>query len=176
MNEKGLKWVSTFILCFVFWTLLTWSLAPREIILGVVISAIVAAVTGQYLIESSPLYLYKPVRLAILLFYYVIIFMKEVIKANISMVKIVLSPNLKNYQAGVIRIPGSDEIDSTYGLASVANCITLTPGTITAEVAKDEDGKNYYYVHWIDMETQDREKAADIIKGTMESWIGRIWK
>ena len=143
MNEKGLKWVSTFILCFVFWTLLTWSLAPREIILGVVISAIVAAVTGQYLIESSPFYLYNPVRLAILLFYYVIIFMKEVIKANISM---------------------------------VANCITLTPGTITAEVAKDEDGKNYYYVHWIDMETQDREKAADIIKGTMESWIGRIWK
>ena len=60
--------------------------------------------------------------------------------------------------------------------AMLSNCITMTPGTITVDVGEDEAGNNYYYVHWIDVAEMDREKAGDIIKGTMEKWIGRIWK
>lgn len=44
------------------------------------------------------------------------------------------------------------------------------------ETAQDEEGRNYYYVHWIDVAETDRDKAGDAIKGTMERWIGRIWK
>ena len=44
------------------------------------------------------------------------------------------------------------------------------------DVAEDKDGHNYYYVHWFDCVTKDREKAADMIKGTMEKWIAKIWK
>ncbi|MBQ8935039.1 MAG: Na+/H+ antiporter subunit E, partial [Oscillospiraceae bacterium] len=99
----------------------------------------------------------------------------EVIKANLSMAKLVLSPKL-DYKAGIIRVPGSENIKSEYGLAMVSNCITLTPGTITMDVAEDEDGKNYYYVHWIDVAETDRDKAGQAIKGRMERWIGRIWK
>ena len=42
--NKFCAWLSTFILCFLFWMLLVWSVAPRELILGVVIAAIVAVV------------------------------------------------------------------------------------------------------------------------------------
>ena len=96
--------------------------------------------------------------------------------ANLSMAAIVLSPSMKNYKSGIIRVPAGEKPSSTYGLAMVANCITLTPGTITLDVAEDEDGKNYYYIHWIDVAETDRDKAGDAIKGTMEKWIGRIWK
>mgnify|MGYP002870229369 CR=1 FL=1 len=57
----------------------------------------------------------------------------------------------------------------------VANSITLTPGTITMDIA-EQDGKTYYYIHWIDVAETDREKAGEIIKGSLEKGIGRIWQ
>ena len=156
--------------------LLTWSVAPRELILGVVIAAIVSAFTSKFFIREEAFYLYNPVRLVTLIFYLVVIFMWEVIKANISMAAIVLSPNKKNYKPGIIRVPAGDAPKSTYGMALVSNCITLTPGTITLDVAEDKNGNNYYYIHWIDVAETNRFKAGDAIKGTMEKWIGRIWK
>ena len=174
--NKFCAWLSTFILCFLFWMLLVWSVAPRELILGVVIAAVVAAFTSKFLIHDQAFYLFNPVRLAILIFYLVIVFLWEMIKANVSMVSIVLSPNMKDYKPGIIRVPAGEKPSSTYGMSLVSNCITLTPGTITLDVAEDEDGKNYYYIHWIDVAETDREKAGDAIKGTMEKWIGRIWK
>ena len=174
-SSKFLAWLSAFIFCFLFWLLLTWSVAPRELILGGVVSAIVAAFSGRFLIHHQAFYLYNPVRLIVLIFYCAIIFLWEVIKANFAMAKLVLSPRLK-YEAGILRIPASDKVQSEYGLAMVSNCITLTPGTITMDVAEDEGGKNYYYVHWIDVAETDRDKAGEAIKGRMERLIGRIWK
>lgn len=174
--SKFAVWLSTFLFCFLFWLLLTWSVALREVLWGVIVSAIVAAFAGRFLIHHRAFYLYNPVRLVLLAVYCCIIFLWEVIKANLSMAKLVLSPNLGHYKAGILRIPGSEKIKSAYGLAMVSNSITLTPGTITMDVAEDEQGKNYYYVHWIDVAETDREKAGEIIKGRMERWIGRIWQ
>ena len=93
-----------------------------------------------------------------------------------GMVGIVLTSKRNHCQSGIIRVPADKGLTSEYGLAMISNCITMTPGTITVDVAEDEEGNNYYYVHWIDVAEMDREKAGDIIKGTMEKWIGRIWK
>lgn len=174
--NKISAWLSTFILCLLFWMLLTWSVAPRELIWGAVVAAIAAAFSARFFIHESPFYLYNPVRLVILIFYCAVIFLWEVIKANVSMAAIVLSPGMKNYKPGIIRVPAGERPKSAYGLAMVSNCITLTPGTITLDVAEDEVGKNYYYIHWIHVAETDRDKAGEAIKGTMEKWIGRIWK
>ncbi len=177
MNKNRFTdWLSTFILCFLFWLLLVFSLQPREILLGLIVSAIVAWVSCRLLIHESAFYLYNPVRFVLLLFYAVCIFLVELIKANIAMARIVLSPGLDGYKPGVIRIPAAKNIRSLYGLDMVANSITLTPGTITMEVAEDAQGDNYFYVQWASVEETDREKAGDIIKGRMENWIGRIWR
>ncbi len=174
--SKFACWLSTFILCMLFWLLLTLSLDPVELILGAVVSGIVAAFAGHFFIHYRAFYLYNPVRLVVLVFYCCIIFLWEMIKANVAMARIVLSPNLRNYQSGIIRIPGSPNIKSEYGMAMVSDCITLTPGTITMDVAGDEEDNTYYYVHWIDVTETDREKAGEVIKGRMERWIGRIWQ
>ncbi len=174
--NKFCAWLSTFIFCFLFWLLLTWSVAPRELILGAMVAAVVAAFAGRFFIHSRAFYLYNPVRLILLVFYGVIIFFWEVIKANLSMAAIVLSPNFRDYKPGILRVPASGDVKSDYGQAMVGSCITLTPGTITLDVAEDDEGKTYYYVHWIDVAETDRDKAGEAIKGTMERWIGRIWK
>lgn len=174
---RGFKsFISTFILCFCFWMLLTWSIAPKELIMGAIASSIIAWFAGKFFIHTNPFYLFNPVRLVLIVIYYGFVFLWELIKSNVSMAALVLSPNLKNYQAGTIRIPGGKNVKSEYGLAAVSNCITLTPGTITMDVAEDENGDNYYYIHWINVTEMDREKAADVIKGTIEKWVGRIWK
>lgn len=174
--NKFCAWLSTFIFCFLFWMLLVWTVAPREVILGVIIAAVVSAFSCRFLIHNRAFYLYNPVRLVTLIFYCVIIFLWEIIKANVRMAGIVLSPDIKGCKPGIIRVPAGERPTSAYGLAMVSNCITLTPGTITMDVAEDEDGKNYYYIHWIDVSEPDRDKAGDAIKGTMEKWIGRIWQ
>ena len=174
--NKFCAWLSTFIFCFLFWMLLVWSVAPRELVLGVVIAAVVSLFTAKFLIHSQAFYLYNPVRLVTLIFYLVIVFMWEVIKANLSMVPMVLGKKFRTFKPGIIRVPAGEKPASAYGMALLSNCITLTPGTITLDVAEDEEGKNYYYIHWIDVAETDRDKAGDAIKGTMEKWIGRIWK
>lgn len=168
-------WLSTFVFCFLFWLLLTWSVDSLGLIMDAIFSALVAAFTAKFFIHSKAFHFFHPARFFSLIIY-VFVFFWEMVKANLSMVPIVLSGKRNRCQSGIIRVPGAKGLDSTYGLSMVSNCITLTPGTITVDVAEDEEGYNYYYVHWIDVAEMDREKAGDMIKGTMEKWIGRIWK
>ena len=163
-TNRVVSGISTFIVCFLFWMLLVWSVAPREIVLGVIVAAIMAWFAGRFFIHSSPFYLFNPVRLVTMIVYCVIIFLWEIIKANLSMAAIVLSPNLKDYKAGIIRVPGSDEIKSEYGLAMVSNCITLTPGTITLHIEGDA-----LTVHCL-----NRQDADGLEHSSMETKIAKL--
>ncbi len=162
--------LSTFILCYLLWIALTWSIDAKELIVGAVISLVVACLTARIFIHTSPFYLYNPIRLCKFIYYGLVVLMGEIIKANWAMAKRVFDPKLPT-NPGFIRIP--TESDSEYGLAFLCNAITLTPGTISVDAAECE-GQEYIYVHWIDVETTDREKAGEIIKGRLEKWIRRI--
>ncbi|MCL1905824.1 MAG: Na+/H+ antiporter subunit E [Clostridiales bacterium] len=164
--------VSTFMLCFGFWLLITWSLAPQEMIAGAVISLAAAWFCGRFFIHAKPFYLFNPTKLLALKFYCLVTFPVELFKANWDMAKRALSPNL-NINPGIVKVPS--ELQSEYALSMLANSITLTPGTITMDIAEQE-GKNYYYIHWIDVSETEREKAGDSIKGALESGIRRIWR
>ena len=78
-----------------------------------------------------------------------------------------------NVNPGIVKVPV--DLKHDYAEAMLANSITLTPGTITLDIA-EQDGQTYYYIHWIDVAEQDRVKAGEIIKGRMEKWIRRIWQ
>lgn len=168
-------WLATFVYCFLFWLLLTWSVHPLGLVMDAVFSALVAAFTAKLFIHSKAFHFFNPARLFSLIIF-VFVFFWEMVKANLAMVPIVLSGKRNKCKSGIIRVPGAKDVTSEYALAMLSNCITMTPGTITVDVGEDEAGNNYYYVHWIDVAEMDREKAGDIIKGTMEKWIGRIWK
>lgn len=165
--------VSTFILCFALWILLSWSLNAKELIVGAAVSLLVACVTAGMFIHERAFYLFNPVRLFKLLFYVVIVLPSEIVKANMDLAKRVFKRDIPS-NPGFIRIPVKKGM-SEYGLANLCNAITLTPGTISVDVAKSDD-EDYIYIHWIDVQTMDREKAGDMIKGRLEKWIGRIWQ
>lgn len=165
--------LSTFVLCMIFWLLITGTFAVQELIAGALVSLFVALFSARFLIRESSFWLWNPARFFPMLCYCVIIFPWELIKANCNMLKIVFSPKMP-INPGIVKVPAAPVSD--YGRAMLANSITLTPGTITMETDIEPDGKGYFYIHWIDVTEQDRVKAGDVIKGTMEKWVRRIWR
>ena len=136
------------------------------------VSIVVALFAARFLIHEKSFWLFNPKRFVILFIINPFVFTWELIKANWDVAKRAFHPGKPNVNPGTVKVP--TEIKSEYGLTSLANAITLTPGTITLDVA-EEDGQNYLYIHWIDVTEQDSVKAGEIIKGSLEKWIARIW-
>lgn len=176
MNKRKLRaTLLTFVPCYVFWLLLTMSLAPGELIAGVVVCGIAAWFSAGFFVqnEHDAARMLHPWRVLKLLFYFICIFSWEIVKANWAMaVTVLLNRPVKQ---AIVRVPVR-ELTDDYALATLADCITLTPGTITIDVAEEEDGSRCMYVQWLIMETEDNEAAGEIIKGRMEKWIRRAWK
>ncbi len=169
--------ISTFIVCFGFWVLLTWpfgvnGVAVQELIAGGVVSLAVALFSARFYIHENAFWLFNPVRFFNLLYYSLVTFMGELIKANWDMAKRCLG-GCKNINPGIVKVPVG--LESEYGQAMLANSITLTPGTITMDIT-EEDGQTYYYIHWIDVTAPSGKEAGDAIKGTLEKGVGRIFK
>ena len=165
-------WLATFVVCAAFWMLITLSLDPQMLIAGAAVSALVALFAGRFFIHESPFHLLNPKHLFALLGYALLVFPIELLKANLDVAKRALNPALP-INPGIVKVPV--DVKSDYGRSMLANSITLTPGTITLD-AVEEDGQAYYYIHWIDVASQDGAEAGDAIKGTLEKWVGRIWK
>ena len=51
---------STFLLCFLFWILLTWSADVQELATGAVISLAVALFSSRFFIHEKPLWFFNP--------------------------------------------------------------------------------------------------------------------
>lgn len=161
---------ATFILCMAVWIFITWSFDVRELAAGVLVSIAAALFSSRFFIHRYPFQLFNPRRVfgAIV---YAFVFVWEVIKANCSMAARVFGECRVN--PGIVRIP--TDFDTEYSLAALANSITLTPGTITMDIA-DVDGKNCMYVHWIDVTAESGEAAGEVIKGTLEKNLWRIFR
>ena len=166
--------VATFVVCFAFWILLTWSFSAQELIAGAVVSLCVALFAARFFIHKKAGWLANPAKFFSCLGFWLCIFPVELWKANVNMAKIVFG-GCKNVNPGIVKVPTA--MKSDYGVAAVSNAITLTPGTITMEVAEDpQEQRNYLYVHWINVEETDPAKAGEMIKGTLEKGLRRVWQ
>ena len=170
-KTKATAVIATFVVCFAFWLLLTWSVDVQELIAGAAVSLAAALFSARFYIHENAFWFLNPAKFFTGLFYWVCVFPGELIKANLHMAKLVLG-GCKNLKPGIVKIPVN--LQSDYGRAALANSITLTPGTITMEITEEAD-QTWYYVHWVEAES-DGEEAGEAIKGRMEKWIRRFWK
>lgn len=170
--------VSTAVVCYIFWLLVTGALAGiirgepsvEVLVAGAIVSIGVALFAARFFIHEKAFHLCNPLRL-IKLIIYIPVFFWELLKANIDVA--IRAFRKKPERSGIVKIPV--DLKSDYAQAMLANSITLTPGTITMDIV-EENGQTYYYVHWIDVAQQDSKKAGDAIKGTLEKWVRRIWE
>ena len=163
--------LATFVVCFLFWLLLDFSFKPEELIAGAVVSLAVALFSARFFIHEKAGWLFNPLRLLKLLGFWCVTFPVELWKANVDMAKRCFT-GCTNINPGIVKVPV--DLKSDYGQAALANAITLTPGTMTLDIAEQE-GQTYYYIHWIDV-TATGEEAGEAIKGKLEKGLKGVWE
>jgi Multisubunit Na+/H+ antiporter, MnhE subunit len=171
-GKKLLNFISTFIFCYIIWITFTLTFATEELIGGLAASFVASLLATKFFIHEDPLYIFNFKRLFYMITY-IPLFIKELIKANIDVAKRSFNPKLP-INPGIVKVP--TDMKSDYGLAMLCDSITLTPGTISMDVVEEDDGKNYIYIHWIDVQSKNPVEAGNMIKGSLESGVGRIFK
>jgi multicomponent Na+:H+ antiporter subunit E len=149
------------------WVLLTGTLAADEVLLGIVVSLVVVAASGQRLallsgLRLSPL---APLHLLRYLGYFCV----QLALSNLDVARRVISPALP-INPGLVEV--RTRLTSDLGRMLLANSITLTPGTITVEVEGDR-----LLIHWIDCPPgTDLESATQAIAAGFEQRISGFLK
>lgn len=142
--------------CLVFWFLLSGHVGPLDLIFGVAASAAVAWINRRD--EAlSDLLAWTPRLLA-----YLPWLLREIWVANIQVVRLVLDPRLP-IDPVVVRLP--TRYASDLARTTLANSITLTPGTVTIDV----EGETFV-VHAI-----TRAGGDDLLGGGMARRVGRVF-
>jgi len=115
----------------VYWVIMSGIYTPMIIAFGVISIVLVLLLTARMKILDSETVPYHHIPKT--LSYYVWLF-GEIVKANVQVVRAVLSPNLE-VSPTLVRIPSPQTTE--VGKTVFANSITLTPGTVSMEM---EDG------------------------------------
>lgn len=149
------------VLLLAVWAGLAYPLDTQELAVAAVVALLIivlplgsAGVFGE--IRTSPRALLFGVA-------YVFVFLAELLKANIDVAFRVLQPELP-IRPGIVRV--RTNLHTRLGRTLLANSITLTPGTITV----DTDG-DVFYVHWINVATEDIEEATNRIVAKFERYL-----
>lgn len=145
-----------FVTLMLFWVILVDTLAVDSLFIGAVIALGVAALYRNGLSFFTEFRATPAAFVAGFLFYGY--FFRELVKANLRLARIVLSPGLP-IDPGIIKV--RTRLQSRMGRLMLANSITLTPGTLSVEV-KDE----WLYVHCVTLGATDVEGAtAEVVAG-----------
>ena len=153
--------IMLFVTLFGFWILLNGSLAPDVFMVGVVVAFVIAlmfrdglAVFSEF--RATP----RAFMTAVLYFFY---FLKELVKSNLKLASLVLSPSLPLHP-GIVKV--RTKLKSRMGRMLLANSITLTPGTLTVELAGE-----WLYIHWVTVESTDIDQATASIVAGFEHYL-----
>jgi len=150
----------TFVLMFITWLVLSGNFSTLILSLGVISSLLVAWFFHDLLFPSITM---GHLRIFIKFTAYIPWLLLEIIKANFHLLYLVFHPRMKDLIDPHITNFKAD-LESDLAITTLANSITLTPGTITVTTGSD----GVYRVHAIDKPSADAlpgsmlEKVADI--------------
>jgi multicomponent Na+:H+ antiporter subunit E len=146
------KWPVVGVLLAVLWLFVRGvELAPNrilgEFLIGLAFGLLIAFAFRRFYTERTALS--RNVRAAPYAVLYVGMFFKELLTANLDVAYRVLSPSMP-IEPGVVVVPLRVQTDAA--ITTIANSITLTPGTLTMDY---DDDTNTLYVHGITGRNRD---------------------
>lgn len=150
--------ISAFIVLFVFWLLLSGYFEALLLSLGA--GSAIAVVWLAHRMEVID-HEGHPIHLGWRALTYWPWLLKEIVKSALEVSKIIVTPRLP-ISPGFVRVKATQR--TPVGLAIYANSITLTPGTVSVEVAEGE-----FLVHAL-----TREGAASLMEGDMDRRVSRF--
>ena len=132
-----------------------------DLVTGVASATIVATVLGRISLDTEPTFPDTPIRIFRHVLY-VPVLLLEIIRSNIAVSRVILSPSLP-IEPRLTRM--RVRVGSGFPLLTLANSITLTPGTLTVR-ASDADLYVHTLIPWA------REGLFD---GSLERWTRFIY-
>ncbi len=172
-----IAYLLTFTLAFLLYLVFSagsgtlWLWSPSELVAGILLALLTAAVAGRVLCRGKDFRMANPVRLLLLPVYILGPFFLEVTLANLDVAYRVITGKIR---PGIIRVSSGMKTD--LGVFLLANSITLTPGTITVDV---DERSNDLFVHNINVpagwETRPAIEAPELFRlANLPAWIRRI--
>ncbi len=130
-----------YIIFLALWIIFNGNLTLEIFLFGVVIAALLYAFLCKFMDFSiqKDILLWKK---AFLLFRYLLILLVEIMKANVTAMKLLFS---ERYEIEPALVHFRTDLKTKFARALLANSITLTPGTITVSLKGDE-----LWVHCLD--------------------------
>ncbi len=159
------KFLFNWLLMFVVWLGFTTTLEPTEVLTGVLVSFVVSLMTVS-VFKCCALDIFLPQKL-FYIFKYVVVFTIALLKANFDVARRVVSPSLP-INPGIVEF--ETKLTNEFAKMVLANSITLTPGTLSIDMVG-----NRYYIHWIDVESEDSEEAHRLIAKDFEDILLKIF-
>jgi len=158
------RYLFSFVFLFLLWLLLAGT-DPQELILGVGVSLLIS------ILFSKQLSIYGEFRLSLKAFIYAIryifVFLGALIKSNLDVALRVIKPVIP-INPGIVHVKTT--LKSPLARLVLANSITLTPGTLTVETSGED-----FYIHWIDVQSADVNKATEAIVKSFEKYLEVIF-
>ncbi len=147
---------------FAFWVLLSGSLEPAELLLGLVLSLIIGVWFAGLVWQDEKIPSLSLRQLGRLMAYFPYL-MVEIVKASLHVAEKVLDPKMP---IDPIVVDFDSKLQRPVSRVALANSITLTPGTLTIDV--DE---TTYVIHCL-----GGEFRQGIVERTLESKVAKVFE
>ncbi|MEM0910847.1 MAG: Na+/H+ antiporter subunit E [Pseudomonadota bacterium] len=150
------------VLLLIVWLMINNSVSFGHILLGGFLGIIIPMV-------CAPLRIPQPtIKRPLKLFTYILMVLKDVIVANIEVALLVIGP-MSKIKPGFIAVPL--DLDEYLPITVLTSTVTMTPGTVSAEISED---KKTLYVHVLNM-PDDENEIIDLIKQRYEARVKEIF-
>tara|TARA_Y100001970_G_scaffold226479_1_gene280049 strand:- start:17120 stop:17614 length:495 start_codon:yes stop_codon:yes gene_type:complete len=157
------QFITSFILLVPFWFLMSGKFDMFHVVLGIISITIVSLWFGNILIQSPKKSF--PARLGEIFNFipYLFWLLIEIVKSNIHVIKISLSPNIKS-RINPQLVTFKTSLKKDFSKFILANSITLTPGTVTVRISDSE-----FLIHAL------TDEVASGLPGDMESKVAKVF-
>jgi multicomponent K+:H+ antiporter subunit E len=144
------------------WLLLTNSVTPGHLLLGALLALALPLFTVRFWPDRPRLR--KPLHLL----RYIAVLFWDIILANLTVARLILGPTAR-LRPAFIRLPL--ELRNEFAIVMLANTISLTPGTVSADLSPD---RRTLLIHALDVE--DPAQAIARIKQRYEKPLQEIFE
>ncbi|MBR9828521.1 MAG: Na+/H+ antiporter subunit E [Oceanospirillales bacterium] len=149
------------LLLLVVWLLLNNTVSPGHLVLGTFLAFTIPLL-------CAPLQTPQPrVHRPLLALRYMLRVLGDIVVANIEVAVLVLGP-MRKLQPGFVAIPL--DIESELPITLLASTVSLTPGTVSAELSDD---RRWLYVHALHL--TDEQALIDTVKSRYEAPLKEIF-
>ena len=147
------------------WLLFTGSFTLRSLLLGAGFSIIIALTTFRLFIDDDEAARRMLLPRGDILLFYVFFVLYKIYLASfataIATIRGTYNPRVVHFRT---------RLNSDIARSVISGSITLTPGTITLELTED-----HLVVHWLNATTTHSRYAGELVKGSFEKLLKRIW-